>query len=97
MKNTHQNKQISAAITGAIVGAGVTIAGAVALQDKKTREKVTKVLTDAKNQAMGYLEDMQNQAQDTKAEAEEKFSEEKVKVKKIVTAVKNVEKEVKNI
>lgn len=97
MTNTRQHKQISAAITGAIVGAGVTIAGAVALQDKKTREKVTKVLTEVKNQAMGYLEDMQHQAQNKKEEAEEKFSEEKVKVKKIANAVKNVEREVKNI
>lgn len=39
---------VVAAATGAIVGAGVAIAGAVAMKDKKNREKVKEVFNEAK-------------------------------------------------
>lgn len=54
-KNKKSKFSLIAGITGAIVGAGATIAGAVALKNPKTRNKVNKVLTKAKNQAKGYL------------------------------------------
>ncbi len=59
---------IAAAITGAVVGAGVAVAGMVALKDEKNREKVKEVLTDVKDQAVGIIEDMQKQGQDKKSE-----------------------------
>jgi len=89
--------QITAAVTGAIVGAGVAVAGVIALKDEKNRNKVKQVFIDAKNQAVGYIEDIRNQAQDKKAEVEEKVSEEKIKVKKIVRVIKDVKREVKKI
>lgn len=66
---------VVAAVTGAVVGVGV----AVAMQDKKNREKVKEVLINAKDQAIGYIEDLQSQVQDKKGEVEMKNS---LKVKK---------------
>lgn len=75
MANNKKNQQdqekggvnpVVAAVTGAVVGAGV----AVALKDKKNREKVKEVLTNVKNQAIGYMEDMQQQSQAKKGKVE---------------------------
>ena len=38
-----------AAVAGAVVGAGVAVAGTLILKDKKNQEKVKKVLKDVKN------------------------------------------------
>lgn len=59
---------VAAAVTGAVVGAGVAVAGAVALKDKKNREKVKEVLTTVKEQAMNYIEDIQTTANQKKEE-----------------------------
>lgn len=77
---------VIAAVTGAIVGAGVAaaVAGTVALKDEKNRERVKEILTNAKDKAIGYVEDMQKQAQDKKVEVEGKLAEDKEKVKKLV-------------
>jgi hypothetical protein len=49
---TNQNQgginPVAAAVAGAVVGAGVGIAGAVVLGDKKNREKIGKVLNKKK-------------------------------------------------
>lgn len=83
MINQNQKKQdkekggvnpVVAAVTGAVVGAGVAIAGAIALKDEKNRQKVKDVLTNAKDQAVGYMEDIQKQAQDKKIEIQDKIS-----------------------
>lgn len=89
--------QIAAAVTGAIVGAGVAFAGVIALKDEKNRNKVKNALIDVKNQAVGYIEDIRNQAQDKKIEIEDKVSQEKVKVKKIAKIVKNAKMEVDKV
>lgn len=75
---------IVAAVTGAVVGASVAVVGAVALTDKKNREKVKEVLTNVKDQAAGYIHDVQEQVQDKKVDIEEKLSEGKKKVQKLV-------------
>lgn len=80
---------VVAAVTGVVVGAGVAIAGAVALKDKKSREKVKKVLNNVKDQAIGYMENMQKQAEDKKDEVEEKLVEGKEKVKKVTNVAKD--------
>ncbi len=65
MTNSKQNKKgkasLIAGITGAIVGAGAAVAGAIALKDKKNRDKVKKVFTNVKNQAMGYVKKMKKE------------------------------------
>jgi len=40
---------VIAAVAGVVVGAGVAVAGAVAMADKKNQEKVKKLVTIAKN------------------------------------------------
>jgi hypothetical protein len=53
---------VAAAVTGAVIGAGVVAAGAVAiaLKDEKNRKKVKQTLTNVKKQAVNYMEDMEN-------------------------------------
>jgi len=94
-----------AAVTGVVVGAGVAVAGVVALQDKKSRARVKRVLTHVKNQAVRYFEDMQSQAQVTKDEVGKKLAKSKEKIQKASNEaknalrheVKNTKKEVKQI
>ena len=96
MTNKKHNKgkgavsPVFAGVTGAIVGAGVAVAavGAIALKDEKNREKVIEALTNVKNQAVGYMDDMQKQAQEKKNEVEEKLTEDKEKVKKVTDSAK---------
>lgn len=98
MTNPNQKKQdekkgginpVTVAITGAVIGAGVAVAGAVILKDKKNREKVKQAFTNVKDQAVGYMEDMQKEVKDKKGEVEEKLAEGKEKVGKITSSVKN--------
>lgn len=79
---------VVAAGVGAVVGAGVAVAGAVALKDKKNRDKVRKALTNVKDQAVDYVEDMQRKAQDEKGKVEKKLAKGKQRVKKVVKAAK---------
>ena len=81
-------KTAVAAVTGAIVGAGMAVAGAIVLKDKKNQEKVKQVLTNVKDKAMGYMEKMEN---------EEKEKKVVKKVKKIVKLAKDTKQKVKEI
>ncbi|OGC55938.1 hypothetical protein A2797_02680 [candidate division WWE3 bacterium RIFCSPHIGHO2_01_FULL_48_15] len=54
---------LAAAITGAIVGAGVAIAGAVALKDKKNQARVKQAFANVKDQAIGYMKNMRKDTQ----------------------------------
>ncbi|MFA6532776.1 MAG: hypothetical protein WCT22_02140 [Patescibacteria group bacterium] len=89
---TNQNQgginPVAAAVAGAVVGAGVGIAGAVVLGDKKNREKIGKVLNNAKNQAVNYVEGVQKQAEVKKEEIEEKLTKDKEKVGRVTKSVK---------
>lgn len=60
------------AVTGAVIGAGIAVAGvgAVALKDEKNRQKVKEVLDSAKDQAVDYIEDVQKQVHDKKIAVE---------------------------
>ena len=59
MMSKNKNKSNLAGVAGAAIVAGVAVASAFVLKDKKNREKVKKVLTNAKDQAVGYMDDMQ--------------------------------------
>ena len=82
---------VAAAVTGAVIGAGVIAAGAVAiaLKDEKNRKKVKQTLTNVKRQAVNYMEDMEKQVQGKKNDVQEKFTEGKEKVNKVTKSVKN--------
>jgi len=81
-KNKGGINPVVAAVTGAVVGAGIAVAGAVALKDEKNRNKVKKAFSDVKDQAAGDIEDIQNKAEDKKDEAEKKLDEGKEALKK---------------
>jgi hypothetical protein len=78
----------AAIVTGAVVGVGVAVAGIVALKDEKNRKKVRDVLTNVKNQATDYMEDMQKNIQDKKKEVEGKLEVGKEKAEKVEKIVK---------
>lgn len=91
MKDNNLKKQVeekggintvAAAVAGAVVGAGVVIAGAVALKDEENRKKVKDALTNVKDRVAGYAEDLQKAAADENGEAGEKIAEVKAEVKK---------------
>ncbi len=63
---------VVAMATGAIVGAGVAVAGAVALSDKKNRDKVKVVLSNVTDRVKHYMKD--NPTTSARGEAEEKPS-----------------------
>lgn len=90
-KQDSQNRfnQVAAAVTGAVVGAGVGIAGAVVLGDKKNREKISNVLNNVKDQAVDYVEGMQKQAEVKKVEIEKEFKKDKKIAQKVVSSAKN--------
>lgn len=81
MKTVAQKKQtevhggmnpVVMAVTGAVIGAGIAVAGvgAVALKDEKNRQKVKEALGSAKDQAVDYIEDVQKQIHDKKVAVE---------------------------
>lgn len=79
---------VAAAVAGAVVGAGIGVAGAVIMGNKKNREKISKVLNNAKDQAINYVEGVQKQAQDKKDEVEEKLTDGREKVGRVTKSVK---------
>lgn len=79
--------QILAAVTGAVVGAGVAIAGAVVFKDKKNREKTKFAFNNMKDQAVSYMKKLQ---------IEKKLATGKTKVKK-TKLVKDIKKKVRAI
>ena len=69
---------MAAAVTGAIVGAGVAVAGAVVLSDKRNRDKIDEAVNDVKEKAS-----------ETKANVEEKLAEVKDKGVKLENSLKD--------
>jgi len=87
MINSKQKKKgsinpVFAAVTGAVIGAGAAVAGVFVLKDKKNRNKVTKVINDVKNQAVGYVEKIQKEISTNKKKIGKNINKGKAKVKK---------------
>lgn len=78
---------VIAAVAGALVGAGIAVAG-VALSDEKNRKKVIKIASDMKDNLATYVEKKQNQAEIKKEELGEKISTGKENVSKVVKSAK---------
>jgi hypothetical protein len=87
LKNGGVNPMV-VAVAGAVVGAGIAVAG-VALSDEKNREKVMKVATTVKDDVVHYVEHTQKQAEVQKKELEKRILAEKEKVKKVVASAKD--------
>ena len=77
----NKNKSALAGVTGAAIVAGVAVASAFVLKNKKNREKVKKVLTNAKDQAVNYMEDMQKKTDKKEKEVGKKLVDSKTKQK----------------
>lgn len=74
MMSKNKNKSGLAGAAGAAIVAGVAVASAFVLTDKKNREKVKKVLTNAKDQAVDYMQDVQKKTDKQEKEEEEKLT-----------------------
>lgn len=81
---------VAVAVTGAVVGIGLAVAGAVVLSNEKNREKVKDAFADAKKHTQDYVGDIQHRAEDKKNEVEKKAA-------KLVAVVEEAAKEVKKI
>ena len=77
---------IAAGVTGAVVGAGVVAAAAMALKNEKNRKKVNKVIADVKHQATDYIKTLKKDPNVKKGIA---------KIQEVVKDVKNVGKKAK--
>ena len=103
MTNSKQKKKggvnpVFATVTGAVIVAGAAVAGAFALKDKKNRNKVKKVLTNVKDQAVGYMEKIQKEAKKDAGIISKKAAVSKKNIKKTVKDIKkDVTKGVKKI
>ncbi len=77
MTNNNDDKKkgmspMAAGVAGAVVGAGLAVAGAVALKDEKNRAKVKGALQSVKKQASDYVDEIQEKAQKQGGEAKKK-------------------------
>ena len=96
-----QNKSsvspVTAAVTGAIVGAGAAVVGIAAMRDEKTRAKAKKILHQAKvtvkKQARGYINQLDKKAHDLQMEAESKADQGQREIKSMT---KSATKKYKN-
>lgn len=76
------------AVAGAVVGAGVAIAGVV-LSDKKNREMIAKTVTKVKEDASHLVAQTQKQIETEKKALEKRISDDKIKVKKVVASAQD--------
>ncbi len=75
---------IVAAVTGVAIGAGIAAAGVVAFKDKKNREKIKDMLTNAKDQTNEYISNMQKTEKKKTAKVKDKLTDDKTKIKKVL-------------
>lgn len=87
---------VAAVVAGAVVGAGLAVAGSVLLKDKKSRDKVKKVLDNVKDQAKGYIDTVQKQVEEKKDVVEKKVEVGKKVVKKVDDTADAVKKTLKS-
>lgn len=71
---------IAAAVTGAAIGAGVAIAGAVALKDEKNRKKIKGILNELKDRGENVQEDLKKEAKAKTEEIKERVDGETEKI-----------------
>lgn len=76
------------AVAGAIVGAGVAVAGAV-LSDKKNREMIARTVTKVKEDASHLVAETQKQIETEKKALQKRISDDKIKVKKVVASAQD--------
>lgn len=76
------------AVAGAVVGAGIAVAGVV-LSDEKNREKIVKAANTVRDDVTHYVEKTQKQIEFEKKILEKRILADKMKVKKVVASAKS--------
>jgi gas vesicle protein len=83
MANTRNDlNPVGAMVAGAIAGAGVAIAGAIALSDENNRKKVKKVIADIKDAGEKIKTDMKDEPVLTSERIEAKVEDAKDDISK---------------
>lgn len=80
--------QIIAVVIVALVSVIVAIALSIIFKDKKRRDTIKKTLTNVKEQAMEYVGDLKNKAEDKSIVVKRKFAKGKKDLKKKISKVK---------
>lgn len=94
----NENKSnIFAAVAGAVVGAGVAIAGAVALSDKSNQKKIDETVNKGQKIANDYSEELEEKVGKVKKIVKETVETGKGKADKLVKVIKTAQKGVKNL
>lgn len=79
MTNNQDNKKgmspMAAGVAGAVVGAGIAVAGAMALKDEKNRAKVKGALNAVKKHASDYVDDLQEKTHEQGVKTKEKMED----------------------
>ena len=97
MKDHNMNKQgkghggvnpVVVAVAGAVIGAGVAVAGVV-LSDEKNRKKIIKAATTVKDDVANYVDKAQKQMETEKKTFEKRILADRIKVEKVVASAKN--------
>lgn len=86
---------VAAAFTGAIIGAGAVVAGAIVMSDKNNQKKVEKVVNDAKDKIRGYKEGLEERSHEVKEDAKEKIDQVSSKVQELIEVAKEPLVEIK--
>jgi gas vesicle protein len=86
---------VAAAVTGAIIGAGAVVAGAIVMSDKNNQKKVEKVVNDAKEKIRGYKAGLEEKSQAVKDDAKVKIEQVSGKVQEMIDVAKEPLEETK--
>ncbi len=76
------------AVAGAVVGAGIAVAGVV-LSDEKNREKIVQTVITVKDDVTHFVTKTQKQIEAEKKTLEKRILADKIRVKKVVASAKN--------
>jgi len=92
-KDQTKSSSLANIAKGAMIGAGIAVAGAAVLRNEKNRAKLKTAVENAKNRVNGYLDQVDDEVDDQANELNQKIGEVKKTVKK---ATRGVKKQVKS-
>lgn len=72
-QNHHPHKKKAIGVAGAIIGAGVALAAAKVLSDKKNRKKIMDTLSDVKDKVMDGIETLQDETKGVTKKTQKKI------------------------
>jgi gas vesicle protein len=84
-KNKKEVNPLAAAVVGVAVGAGLAVAGAIALNDKKNSDKLKEAGKEFEAKTTDYSKKVQMMARDRRSDLEKNIEEVKEQTAKAVT------------